>query len=309
MAPRPTTEPAFAQLLHPRHWPTWLGLGLLRLLSLLPLPLAWVCGGLLGELLHLHKKRRHIARRNLERCFPEFDAATHARLARRHFRALGASFLTAGVGWWASEARLARLMHVRNREHYDRALAEERSIILLAPHFLGLEIGGIWLSRERIVVSMYQTIKNPLFDLFVRRGRCRFDAVLIEHNAELRPIIRHLREGKPFYYLPDQDPGRKRGIFAPFFGIPTATTPALSRFAQLADAVVIPCFTRLLPWGRGWEIGFRPPLADFPSDDTAADTARMNAEIEAGIRETPEQYFWVHRRFKTRPEGEGDFYV
>jgi KDO2-lipid IV(A) lauroyltransferase len=294
---------------HPRYWPSWLGLGVLAVAALLPLPLVWWLGSALGQLLYyLHAPRRRIARRNIAACFPALDAGAQRRMVRGHFRALGAASLTPGIGWWASAARLRRLTRYRNRDCLDKLLAAKRPVILLAPHFVGLEMGGMRLSQEYPVVSMYKRAKNALFDRYMRRGRERYGVVMVERNAELRPMIRLLRAGRLFYYLPDQDPGRRGSVFAPFFGIPTATVTALSRIARLADAVVIPCFTKQLPYGRGYEVIFHPPLDDFPSGDELLDATRMNQAIEAGVREMPEQYFWVHKRFKTRPENAPAFY-
>ncbi|OGI42443.1 MAG: hypothetical protein A2150_07905 [Candidatus Muproteobacteria bacterium RBG_16_64_11] len=295
--------------LHPRYWPSWLGLGVLRAAALLPLPFSWWMGSALGQVLYyLHAPRREIARRNIAACFPALDAAAQRRLVRDHFRALGAAALTPGIGWWAPDERLRRLTRYRDREVLDRALAAKRPVILLAPHFIGLEMGGMRISRDYAMVSMYKRAKNALFDRYMRRGRERYGVVMVERNAELRPMIRLLRAGRLFYYLPDQDPGRRGSVFVPFFGIPTATVTALARIAKLADAVVIPCFTRQLPYGRGYEIIFHPPLADFPSGDELQDATRMNQAIEEGVREMPAQYFWVHKRFKTRPENAPAFY-
>ena len=295
--------------LHPRHWPTWIGLGFLRLAAHLPLPLSWWVGCGFGQALYyLYAPRRRIVLRNLAACFPELTAPSRTRLAQRHFRALGAASLTLGIGWWASNARQRRLTRYRNREVLDRVLAAQRPVILLAPHFIGLEIGGMRISQDYPVVSMYKRAKNPLFDRYMRLGRERYGVVMVERSAELRPMVRLLRAGRPFYYLPDQDPGRRGSVFAPFFGIPTATVTALGRIAQLADALVIPCFTQQLPRGCGYEVIFKPPLENFPSGDAIKDATRMNAAIEEGVRDMPEQYFWVHKRFKTRPENAPAFY-
>lgn len=294
---------------HPRYWPTWLGLGVLRGCAHLPLVVSWWLGSGLGQALYyLHAPRRRVVLRNLAACFPEHSPAQRRSLARRHFRALVAASLTLGIGWWVSDARQRRLTHYRHREVLDRALAAQRPVILLAPHFVGMDMGGIRISQDYPVVSMYKRAKNPLFDRFMRRGRERYGAVMVERSAELRPMVRLLRSGRPFYYLPDQDPGRRGSVFAPFFGIPAATVTALGRIAQLAGAVVIPCFTRQLPYGQGYEITFQPALENFPSGDAIKDATRMNAVIEAGVRAMPEQYFWVHKRFKTRPENAPAFY-
>jgi len=296
-------------LLGPRYWPTWLGLGLLRGLSLVPMPLLWLLGSGLGQLALLFPSRaRRTVTTNLRLSFPALGPRQRRRLRRQHFRRLGQLALSVGVAQWASAARLQRLVKFRDRHHYDEALAAGRNIILLAPHFLALDVAGMRLSQERSMMSMYKASKNALADWAMRRARSRFGGAMIERNAGLRPMIRMLREGKPFYYLPDQEPGDADFVFAPFFGIPTATLTALGRMARLADAVVIPVCTRFLPFGRGYEAVFYPPLADFPTQDPVANAARMNAAIEAGVRDMPAQYMWTYKRYKRRPPGEASLY-
>lgn len=288
---------------------TWLGIGLLRLVALLPFPAIHALGSGIGTLgYRLHESRRRVTLRNLERCFPEMSAAERETTARRHFQALAIATLGSTVNWWASGKRLDRLVTYRGRRHFDEAVRAGRNVIVLAPHFVALEIAGIHLSRERPMTSMYKQSGNTLFDRFVKRGRSRFGGVLFEHREPMREMVRSIRAGKPFYYLPDQEPARRHGIFVPFFGIETLTLPALGRIARLGKAVVIPCHTRLLPRGRGYEVILEPPLAGFPTGDEQADTTRMNAVIERAVRAMPEQYFWVHKRFKTRPPGEAPFY-
>ncbi|MHB8534370.1 MAG: lysophospholipid acyltransferase family protein [Sulfuricaulis sp.] len=293
----------------PRHWPTWLGLGFMRLVSWLPLPLIAVAGGGFGMLLYLlHAGRRNIVHVNVNRCFPGLSSRAQAHIARRHFRAFGQTLLDIGISWWASEARIKRLTRFRGREHYDQALRENRNIILLAPHFLGLEIGGIRLSTERPMVTVFRHPVNELLSVIMERARSRFQLQLIEHVKPLTALVKQTKKGVPLYYLPDQDAGRRNAVFAPFFGVSAATFVVLPRIAEMTGAVVIPCVTRQLSRGRGYEIAFYPPLKNFPSGDPVADTTRMNQEIENAVREIPEQYFWLHKRFKTRPKGEKDFY-
>lgn len=295
---------------HPRYWPTWIGLAFMRLVSWLPLPVIALTGGALGMLLYaLHAKRRHIVYVNVRRCFPEFSSRQQARIARRHFRAFGQTLLDIGIAWWASESRIKRLTRFRGREHYDHALRENKNIILLAPHFLGLEYGGIRLSIERPMVTVFRHPVNELLSVVMERARSRFQLRLVEHIKPLTTLVRQMKNRVPLYYLPDQDAGPRQSVFAPFFGIPAATFAVLPRFAEMTDAVVIPCITRQLSWGRGYEINFRPPLKNYPSGDAVADTTRMNQEIENAAREMPEQYFWLHKRFKTRPKNEPDFYL
>ena len=300
----------FARFLHPRYWAAWTGLGILRVLSFLPLPLLWLLGVPIGQLAaNLPTRARRTVDTNLALCFPALSSAQHRHLRQKHFRALAQVALSVGVSLWASKRRLARLIQFRNREIYDQALAQGQHVILLAPHFLVLEIAGLYLSHQRPMISMYKSPKNKLFDWVLRTSRSRFGGIMIERSAELRPLIRMLRAGRPFYYLPDQEPGGAEFVFAPFFGIPTATITALSRMARLADAVVIPCFTRLLPLGKGYEVAFGPAFTHYPSGDNVKDAAQMNAAIEQGVRDMPEQYMWTYKRFKTRPNNASSFYA
>jgi KDO2-lipid IV(A) lauroyltransferase len=170
-------------------------------------------------------------------------------------------------------------------------------------------MGGIRLSTEIKVASMYSRSRNAVVDRYLLKSRTRFtEATLVSRHEGIRPLIKTIRSGLPFYYLPDQDYGRHESIFVPFFGIPTATIPALSRLARVADAKVVPAITRQLPGGQGYVLRFYPPWENYPTDDIEADTRRMNAFIEERVREMPEQYLWVHRRFKTRPPGEASLY-
>jgi KDO2-lipid IV(A) lauroyltransferase len=293
---------------HPAYWPTWLGLWLMRVITLLPLPMLWVLGSVLGAFVHLFpSKIKNVALTNVGLCFPELGKKGQRRLVRRHFRSLGVSIICYGLGWWASVSRLNRLMKARERHFYDNTVASGRNIIILAPHFLALDITGIWLSSERGMISMYRESRNRLIDRMLRR-RTRFGGIIFERKSNLKALIRKIREGRPFYYLPDQDPGGAEGVFVPFFGVPAATVTALSRIAKMTEAVVIPCYNRILPWGRGFEVRFEEPLYDFPSDDPEKDARRMNEEVERVVRQNPEQYLWGYRRFKTRPEGSPPVY-
>ena len=295
--------------LHPRFWPDWLALVFLRLVALLPLPLIWLLGAMFGELLYpVMARRRHIARTNIRACFPALSPAAQQRLARAHFRAFAQAAFATPIAWWGTKRRLQRLVRMPGREHLDRALAAQRPVILLVAHFVAIEICGVALAPDYFVIDMYKRPKNRFFDYLIRARRRRFGGLLVERREGIKPVIRGLKKGGTFFYLSDQDQGRDGAVFVPFFGIPTATLTALARLAQLSDAVVIPAFARQLSWGRGYELIFQPPLENFPGDDAVADTARMNRIIEDAVREMPEQYFWSHRRFKTRPEGEPPFY-
>ena len=294
---------------HPRYWLTWIGLTLLWTISWLPLPLIAMIGGGFGMLVYaLHTSRRRIALRNIERCFVELSARQHRRIVRAHFRGVGRALFESGIAWWAPAWRLRRLVRIRGREHFEHARRDKRSIILLAPHFLGLDIGGMRVCMDTPVVSVFRHPDNKLMSAIMDRGRTRMGAQLVEHNKPFTTLVRAVKSGKPLYYLPDQDAGRRHSVFAPFFGIPAATFSALGRLAKMTDAVVIPCISVQRPYGRGYDVTFFPPLDHYPTGDELADTTRMNAEIEKAARRWPAQYFWVHKRFKTRPVGEKSFY-
>lgn len=305
----PPTAASCRAYLAPRFWPTWLGLALMRVVALLPMPLIALLGGGFGFLVYLlHAPRRRIASRNIELCFPMFGRAARRRRVLRHFLALGRALLDGGVAWWASPKRLRRLCRFRGREHYERARTEKRNVILLVPHFVGIETLGIRLSLDYPLLDIFHAPANALLGAVMAQRRARFGLRLVELTAPMTATVRAVKSGVTLFYLPDQNASRRRGVFAPFFGIPASTFPTLGRLARLTGAVVIPCIARQRRFGRGYEIIFRPPLKDFPTGDDLADTARMNAEVEKLVRKWPAQYFWVHKRFKTRPQGEPKLY-
>jgi KDO2-lipid IV(A) lauroyltransferase len=288
---------------------TRIAVGLLWLLHFLPLALLARVGEGVGLAAYaLIAKRRRICLRNLELCFPDLGAEQRRALARRHFRWLGRSYLERGVLWWASEARLRRLIRLEGLEHITGA---GRAAIILAPHFLGLDAAGTRLNMDIDAVSMYSRQSNAYINALLIKYRSRFRPVtLVVRQEGLRPVIRAIRAGLHFYYLPDMDFGARDSIFVPFFGVPAATVPALPRLAAMTGAPVVAVQTRMLPGGGGYVVRVHPAFDHFPSDDIAADTRRMNAWIEDRAREQGmlEQYHWTHRRFKTRPPGEASLY-
>ena len=281
---------------------------LLLLWCLRWLPPAWVAalGNGLGGLL-FHWGRKRVTLINLKACFPEKSDAELERIGRGVFRNLARSTLELGRLWYAPvEVALA------NTRLVDKHLMDEWAgkvpIVVLAPHFVGLDIGGARFSREYpTAFSMYSAQKNKVFDQALRRSRQRYsDATLITRQQGLRPVLKALKEKRPFYYLPDMDFGAKDAVFVDFFGIKTATVTAVSRLCGITGAKVIPLVTRQT--GTGYEARFYPAWEGFPSGDVEADARRVNAFLEERIREMPDQYFWVHKRFKTRPPGEKSFY-
>jgi len=298
-----------ARLLHPRYWASWFALWVLRLTAKLPLPVLALLGTVLGELSYrLMSSRRHIARRNIDACFPALGKTERRRMVHRHFWAAGQALMGTAVAWFASASRLKRLCHTRDRKYLDQALAQNRHVVLLVAHFVSVQIGGTYLSIDTPVVDIYRTLRNPVFDRAGKLGCERFKGIMVEMREGISAAIREAKRGALLHYIPDQDAGLTNSTFLPFFGVQASTITMLGRLAKITDAVVIPCFTRQLSWGRGYEVIFRPAFEHFPTEDPVADALRMNEEIENVVREMPEQYFWVHKRFKTRPIGEPDFY-
>ncbi|WP_374324082.1 lysophospholipid acyltransferase family protein [Azonexus sp.] len=286
--------------------PSLLAVALLWLLHLLPLPLLAPLGRALGGVLHrFGRRRRRVADINIDLCFPELTSEARRQLVREHFALLGRSMLERGILWWGSRARIESLVRVNGEEKIRAELAAGRPVILLAPHFLGLDAGGVAITMRFDIVSIYSTQTNPVFNQVLLAGRSRFgDQLLLSREDGVRATVKAMKAGRPFYYLPDLNPRRRDAVFVPFFGISTATITGLPRLAKAAGAAVLPCVTRMLPGSTGYEVTIGDAWTDFPGPDPLADAARMNAWIETAIRSMPEQYYWVHRRFKTRPPGE-----
>ena len=276
------------------------------LLHFLPLSALAIIGAGVGRVLYgVGRHRRKVVRINLEWCFPELNAGERARLARRHFAMLGRSIVERSILWWGSDERLKNMIRIDGDEKIRALLDAGQPVILLAPHFVGLDAGGVAVAMRFDSVSMYAAQSNPVFDKLILRGRHRFgDQLLLTRQDGLRATVKAMKAGRPFYYLPDLNARRRDAVFVPFFGIPAATISGLSRLARVAGARVVPCITRMLPDGKGYVTEIGDAWENFPTEDVEADTARMNAWIEDVIRTMPEQYYWVHRRFKTRPEGE-----
>lgn len=286
---------------------------LMWLLHWLPLPVLGRIGVAMGEVLFLlMRERRNITLTNLALCLPDFPEAERRKIARVHFHAYARSVLERGVLWWASPSRLQRLIEVEPA--VPTQLAAEKPTIFLCPHFVCLEVAGVAITMAGPLCSIYTRQRNRAFDDALRKGRVRFSTAeeakrfLLSRNAGIKPIIRAMRGGRPFLMLPDMDFGRKESIFVPFFGIPAATLTAPARLATATGGQVIPVTTRFRPDYRGWKVTFYPAWSDFPGDDIAAATRRMNAFIEERILEGPAEYFWSHKRFKTRPDGMPSFY-
>lgn len=284
-----------------RKFGTYLGVLALWLVHFLPLKWIAAIGAGIGSILYRFGRGR-VTEINLAMCFPEMPEEERRALGLKHFRMLGRNAVELSVMVWGSEKDLLEMIHVEGLEHLKAA--EGRPIIALAPHFIGLNMGGIRVAHEYPgTASIYSRQKNPVLDRIFLKARTRFGAPhLVSRQEGLRSIIRVIKSGKPFYFLPDMDFGPRDAIFSPFFGVPTATITTLPRLARITGAAVIPVITRQA--GEGYVVRFYPEWKDYPSGDIEADVRRMNAFIEERVKEMPEQYFWAHKRFKTRPPGE-----
>jgi len=287
--------------LSPRHWPGWIGVGSGWLAGRLPWALQRALGAALGRLLLVvAPSRRRSARINLELCYPELDDAARGKILHAHFAALGVGVFEFARAWWGSIAPLRRTVRIDGLEHLHAANANGRGALLVSGHFMNLEICGRLLCDHVPLAGMYRRHRGAVMEWAVLRGRLRYARAMFRQQ-ELRPALRYLKDGGVLWYAPDQDMLGKDTVFAPFFGIPAATITATHQLARLSGCAVLPFFHHRE--GGRYVLRIAPALADFPSHDAAADTARVNAAIEAMVREAPAQYLWVHRRFKRRPEG------
>jgi len=285
-------------------------LGLMWLLHWLPLPLLGRFGDAVGSLLFVvMRPRRHIALTNLRLCLPELSEAERVDIARRHFQAYSRSVFERAVLWWAPESRLKRLITIDPDGVIPVAAMTEKPTILLCPHFVCLDVAGASIAMEASASSMYVTQKNAAFDKVLRAGRARFKPVkLFTRQDGIKPILRALRDKLPYFMLPDMDFGEKDAEFVPFFGVEAATLTATARIAATTGAQVMPVIATFLPNYQGWRVKFYPVWDNYPGEDMVAATRRMNAFIEERVREAPAEYFWTHKRFKTRPNGEPSLY-
>ena len=285
---------------------TYILVGFLWLLHWLPLPVLRGLGWVLGRVLFvLGRERREVALINLRLCFPEKTEAEREVLARKHFVVFSRAVLDRTLGWWASKERIERIVRISGVENLTDP--EGKPVILLSPHFVGLDAGASRISMCVVGCSVYSNQTNPVLNKLLYDGRKRFnDTLLLSRQDGMRRIIKALKDGYPFYYLPDMDFGPRDSIFVPFFGIQTATIPAVSRLVRMTGAKVVACITRQVP--DGYEVEVMPAWENFPGESVEADTAYVNRFIESQVLRMPEQYFWLHKRFKTRPAGEQRFY-
>lgn len=299
-----------AALLHPRHWPTWLLFAFWYLAAQLPYRWQLALGRGLGRLmLRLASRRRTIAERNLALCFPELSEEERAELLRRNFDSNGIALMETGMAWFRSSQWLRKRFTIEGLEHLREPQARGQGVVLMAMHFTTLEIGAAFMAMCYKVDGMYRPHKNPVYDYMQRKGRERHGADSeVYQRKDVRGMLRALQKGRAVWYAPDQDYGIRHGVFAPLFDQPAATVTATSRFARLGRALVVPYIVTRLESGAGYRVVVYPPIEEIPCGDELRDAVLVNQFVEARLRENPSQYMWVHRRFKTRPEGASDVY-
>lgn len=297
MASAPLDRPSFA----PRHWPVWLGVRLCMALARLPWRVQRSLGAAVGWLaLRLLPDRREAARTNLALCLPELDAGAREALLRANFRDVGIGLFEFARAWWGDVAPMRASARIEGVDVLQRLQAEGRGVLLVSGHFMTLEMCGRLLCDHVPLAGMYRRHRSPVMEWAVLRGRLRYASAMFG-NGDTRAAIRHLKRGGVLWYAPDQDMRGKDTVFAPFFGIPAATITATHQFARMTGCAVVPFFHRRE--GAHYVLQVGQPLAPFPSHDAVADSAAVNAAIEAMVRQAPSQYLWLHRRFKRQPDG------
>jgi KDO2-lipid IV(A) lauroyltransferase len=303
MAQDDTPERSLARPpLGPRNWPTWIGIGAMAAMARLPWGLQRGLGRAIGAMLRVAMpERRRIAARNLELCFPELDANTREALLREHFAALGIGLFEFGRAWWGTIDPMRRGLVVEGVEHIQAARATGRGVIVVSGHFTTLEICGRLMCDHVPLAGMYRPHAEPAMEWAVKRGRLRYAAAMFT-KQELRPAVKHLKQGGLLWYAPDQDPSRGDSVYVPFFGRPANSLSSTHQLARLSGAAVVAFQHARRPDG-GYTLRILPVLDDIPTKDATADTARVMAAIESMARAAPDQYLWIHRRFKRQPDG------
>ncbi len=297
-----------AQFLHPRYWLTWFSLALLALLSWMPVRLRdLLAASTVPLIVRFSKKQCYIARTNLELCFPELSVQQREGLLRDSIRVGAETFLAFAEATFLPKRSFLKRFEVEGWSNVEPLLAEGKAIIFMIPHSWAIDMAGLYMTgRGMTMCTMMHSAKNRLYDWFINRQRACFGGKVYERSVGIKPAIKALKEGRHFFYLPDQDHGPEASIFVPFFGEPKATLPALPKLAKLANAAVVPMFISYESQLGRYRILFRPALENYPGSDLEADTRRMNEEIEVMLDPRREQYMWFLKYFQTRPGGGAD---
>lgn len=293
-----------ASLLHPRYWALWFGVGMLWLVVQLPYPVIYRLGCGIGHLAQrLMKRRARIAQRNLELCFPHMSETERQKMVAKNFESVGMGLMETGMAWFWSDRRMSRWMEVIDFEHVRNVQAQGRGILLIGVHFLTLEIGARMFGLNEPGIGVYRPNDNPVIDLLQTWGRMRSNKSMIDRK-DLKGMIRALKAGDVVWYAPDHDYGPRASVFVPFFAVKdAASTSGTWMLARMSQACIVPFVPRRKPGGKGYELIILEPECSPPLDDAETTAAWMNKVVERCIMMAPEQYMWLHRRFKTRPEG------
>lgn len=292
----------------PRYWPTWLGLGFFYLLSILPVTISLAFGRLIGDLFYYAaRSRRHIAEVNVAHCFPHLSAAEQNQLVRKIMHSTGKAVVEAAIGLWGPAYQMKNRYTISGLEHIEAAKAAGQGVLLIGCHFTTIDLVGRVLCNHFDFDVLYRKDKNPLMAYMIASARGRFAQSAIV-RADTRQLIKNLRDAHIVWYAPDQDYGAKYSVFAPFFGVQAATIVGTSRIAKMGKAIVIP-IVHYRDENNHYHIEIDAPLENYPTGDDVVDATRINQLFEVAIAKHPDQYLWVHRRFKTRPPGEPDFYA
>lgn len=297
-----------ANLWHPRHWPSWLAVGALRIIAALPFPAKRYAGKFFGLLAYkFAKKRRHITATNIRLCFPELSTQEQNKLVKETFIQNGIGFFEVAWSWWLRPHSLVGRYTVENLDLLHQLQAKGKGVLLVGAHFVHLDLCGAMLSVATPMGVIYRKNNNPVLEHIVTRGRERIFSEVHE-RSDMRAITRSLKNGAAIWYAPDQDFNHRQSVFATFFGITASTLTTTSRLAKMGDAAVLGLFHYRDPITHHYRIVFKSIDSSFPTGDDVQDSTFVNNMIEQAIREEPSQYMWVHRRFKTRPQGQPSFY-
>lgn len=300
-------------LLQPQHWPTWLGLGLFFIITLLPASLIDKLGCRLGRYAAgKNKKRFNIVKTNLALCFPDKSPVEIEQMVLDHFQAQIRSVMHYYILWWRPMFLVRKKIVKTGFEQIDKYRAQGKNIIVLLVHSVGLDFAGATISMDYEAVAPYKQVRNPVVDWLIANSRLRFgrehDGKLFTREDGFRPLIREVRKGKIMIYLADEDLGEKNSIFVPFYGVPKATLPVLGRLAQSCKAVVLPCVSCYDADEKRYAVKLLPKIEGLPDGDDAVDALKMNKAIEQAVAQCPIQYLWTLRYFQTRPPGEASVY-
>lgn len=279
----------------------------MRLVALLPLRMIEWCGVLLGKLLYLAlPDRRQIADINLKIAFPNASTEEILRMRKLCFSNLGIAAFELALSWWHNK-RLLKICEVEGLEHIRNIQADGRGVIILTAHFTCLEIGGPVINHSVPFQVMYKRVHNPLFDLFMRHHRARLYRAIVDYHKPMA-MIKGLKKGHAAWYAPDQDFRGKDMIYIPFFGVDASALTAPARFAEMTDAAVVPYYITRKPKGQGYKLSILPALENFPTGNIENDALIINQTLEKLIMQNPQQYLWIHKRYKNRPEGGAAIY-